>query len=69
VLYIELVYLRERHGLEDADGPAVTAYALTVILSLHSILAGAPLGTEHTLIGSFVIFLAIMAHKGAAACA
>jgi zinc transporter 1/2/3 len=67
VLYVELVYLAGRHGLEDADGPAVTAYALVVILSLHSVLAGAALGTENTLIGSLVIFLAIIAHKGAAA--
>jgi zinc transporter 1/2/3 len=67
VLYVELVYLAGRRSLEDADDPTVTAYALIVILSLHSILAGAALGTENTLIGSFVIFLAIMAHKGAAA--
>jgi len=68
VLYIELVYLASRHGLEGAeDGPTVTAYALVVILSVHSILAGAALGAENTLIGSFVIFLAIIAHKGAAA--
>lgn len=68
VLYVELVYLAGRKGLEGAeDGPAVTAYALVVILSVHSILAGAALGTENTLLGSIVIFLAIIAHKGAAA--
>lgn len=68
VLYVELVYLARRRDFAGAaEGPAVTAYALVVILSVHSILAGAALGTENTLIGSFVIFLAIIAHKGAAA--
>src|SRR5262245_52770793 len=37
------------------------------ILSIHSILAGAALGTEDTLVGSVAIFLAIIGHKGAAA--
>lgn len=68
VVYVEMVYLARRRGLEGPeDGPAVTAYALVVILSVHSILAGAALGTENTLFGSVVIFLAIIAHKGAAA--
>jgi solute carrier family 39 (zinc transporter), member 1/2/3 len=67
VVYIEMVYLAGKHGPDDALGPAVTAYALIVILSIHSILAGAALGAEDTLVGSLVIFLAIIAHKGAAA--
>jgi solute carrier family 39 (zinc transporter), member 1/2/3 len=67
VVYVEMVYLAGKHGPDDDAGPAVTAYALIVILSIHSVLAGAALGTEDTLVGSLVIFLAIIAHKGAAA--
>ena len=67
VVYIEMVYLAGKHGPDDDASPAVTAYALVVILSIHSVLAGAALGTEDTLVGSLVIFLAIIAHKGAAA--
>jgi zinc transporter 1/2/3 len=67
VVYIEMVYLAGKHGPHDDAGPAVTTYALVVILSIHSVLAGAALGTENTLVGSVVIFLAIIAHKGAAA--
>jgi len=67
VTYIEMVYLAGRHGPRTEGGSEVTAYALVVILSIHSILAGAALGTEDTLVGSVAIFLAIIGHKGAAA--
>jgi len=67
VVYIEMVYLAGRHHAVPGDGHlAITAYALVIILSIHSLLAGAALGTENTLIGSLVIFIAIIAHKGAA---
>ena len=67
VVYIEMVYLAGRHEITASkDDLAVTAYALVVILSIHSLLAGAALGTENTLLGSLVIFLAIIAHKAAA---
>jgi zinc transporter 1/2/3 len=66
VVYIEMVYMAGRHDSVATQGPGVTAYALVVILSIHSVLAGAALGTEDTLVGSLVIFLAIIAHKGAA---
>jgi zinc transporter 1/2/3 len=67
VTYIEMVYLAGQHGPDTDAGPAITTYALVVILSVHSILEGAALGTEDTLVGSLAIFLAIIAHKGAAA--
>lgn len=67
VVYIEMVYLAGRHNISESnDELAVTAYALVAILSIHSLLAGAALGTENTLLGSLVIFLAIAAHKAAA---
>ena len=72
ILFIEKILFGDVHGLHDAaealtgKGAAVSAYALAVILSVHSILAGAALGTENTITGSIVIFIAIFAHKGAA---
>jgi zinc transporter 1/2/3 len=40
---------------------------LTLVLSIHSIIAGAALGLEKSLVSSFVIFIAIISHKGCAA--
>lgn len=40
---------------------------LFIILSLHSIIAGAALGLENTLISSIALFIAIIAHKSSAA--
>ncbi len=48
-------------------GGPLTAYVLALTLSLHSILAGAALGAEDTLLGSVVILIAIIGHKGSAA--
>lgn len=42
------------------------SYALTLILSIHSILAGVALGAEPSFIGSLAIFIAIVGHKGSA---
>ncbi len=50
-------------GAESAH----TAYLLLAVLSVHSMLAGAALGLESTLVGSVVLLLAIVAHKGSAA--
>lgn len=75
VLFIEEILFGDIHigdgpdgraGAEQVSSAGLTAYALVVILSVHSVLAGAALGAEDTLTGSFVIFLAIIAHKGAA---
>lgn len=72
ILFIEKILFGNIHDAGAAaagkisPGAALSAYALAVILSVHSILAGAALGTENTITGSAVIFLAIFAHKGAA---
>lgn len=80
VLFIEEIVFADAHDGAIARGAQpdragataataaeeVSAYAIVVILSIHSVLAGAALGTEDTMNGSLVIFLAIIAHKGAA---
>lgn len=71
ILALERVVLA-RASQEGAVEAAVSQtqvfpYALTVILSLHSILTGIALGAEGTVLGSVVIFVAIIAHKGSAA--
>jgi len=43
------------------------AFLLTLLLSIHSILAGIALGVEMMLASFIMIFIAIIAHKGAAA--
>lgn len=45
----------------------ITPMLLVVILSIHSIIAGASFGLETALMSSLAIFIAIIAHKGAAA--
>ncbi len=45
----------------------VYPFVLCFILSIHSIIAGVSLGLEGTLASSIAIFIAIIAHKGAAA--
>jgi len=42
-------------------------FLLCFILSIHSIIAGTSLGLEATLVSATAIFIAIIAHKGAAA--
>ena len=42
-------------------------WALLLLLSVHSLVAGASLGLEQAFAASLVLFLAIVAHKGAAA--
>lgn len=71
VLFVEEILFGNAHANAAGSGAevaaaGVSAYALVVILSVHSVLAGAALGTEDTFSGSLVIFLAIIAHKGAA---
>ena len=45
-----------------SDEP-VSAYALVVALSIHSVLAGVALGAEAATTGAFLTFAAIVAHK------
>jgi zinc transporter 1/2/3 len=41
-------------------------FLLFLVLSIHSVIAGAALGLEGTSVASIAIFIAIMAHKGSA---
>lgn len=45
----------------------VYPFILCLVLSVHSIIAGISLGLEATLVSATAIFIAIIAHKGAAA--
>ena len=58
-------------GSEDvgamSKGTEFYPYILLVILSVHSIIAGATLGLEGKILGSVALFVAIIGHKGAAA--
>lgn len=67
ILYLEKILLGGRHD-HDAPQPGrgLSSYALAIVLSVHSVLTGAALGSENTLAGSAVILLAVVAHKGAA---
>ena len=49
-----------------SESATIYPYLLAIVLSVHSVLAGMALGAEDTIAGWLVIFIAIMAHKGAA---
>lgn len=57
------------HDLEEgaSQGASAFPYVLTIILSVHSIIAGTSLGLETHVSTSVVILLAILFHKGSAA--
>jgi len=55
-----------RHAGDGASGTA-SAMILLMVLSFHSILAGAALGVEDSAANSLVLLLAVVAHKGSAA--
>ena len=57
------------HDLEEHAGQkgSVYPYVLTIVLSVHSIIAGTSLGLETHVSTSVVILLAIVFHKGSAA--
>lgn len=48
------------------EGYPITAYLLVMLLSYHSIVAGAALGSSTTFAAALIIFTAIIAHKGLA---
>lgn len=50
----------------DKPGPVTYPIVLLVVLSVHSIILGLALGAQSSLASAIVIFLAIIAHKGAA---
>ena len=58
-------------GKEDLSGTGggnrFYPYVLLLVLSIHSLIAGAALGLEDAFLASLAIFIAIIAHKGAAA--
>jgi zinc transporter 1/2/3 len=56
---------RSHEGVSQAGG--TSAMILLVVLSFHSILAGAALGAEDSAANSIVLLLAVIAHKGSAA--
>ena len=69
ILFLERVVMHSHDAISDvaAHKPPFQVYILTVILSVHSIIAGVALGTEERFNHSLVILFAILAHKGSAA--
>jgi len=68
VLLLEKANSGGQHHVEATSGKRpVYPFLLLFVLSIHSIIAGTSLGLEATLISATAIFIAIIAHKGAAA--
>ena len=67
VLLIEKVALAGKEASDLIGTQQLYPWLLLVVLSVHSVIAGISLGLEQTLAASVVLFLAIIAHKGAAA--
>ena len=61
ILFFEKILSR---GGEIAATQSKQPFVLLLILSLHSIIAGAALGLEASIASSLVLFFAIVAHKG-----
>jgi len=67
VLLLEKAALGGSHDVgEMSEGRPASPFLLCLILSTHSIIAGTSLGLEATLVSATAIFIAIIAHKGAA---
>jgi len=66
--YVTLVIIERGSSvfMEHHLKEKLTGYLLTLVLSIHSIIAGAALGISTTLGAAMVIFIAIMAHKSCA---
>jgi solute carrier family 39 (zinc transporter), member 1/2/3 len=71
VLFVERVVSQAEAKAEAEGGAAgrgaVYAYILALVLSIHAFIAGVALGTEQTVAGLAVLFIAIIAHKGSEA--
>jgi len=71
VLVLEKVIIHGHHAVADSaeqeDQATLYPYVLTLVLSVHSMIAGIALGTEDTVALSIVIFIALISHKGSAA--
>ncbi len=58
-----------RHELDwhpGGSGSAAYPVILLIVLSVHSVILGLALGAQSALSGAIIVFLAIVAHKGAA---
>jgi len=66
LLFVERVaiFMANKNTFESKR---LIAYILVLVLSLHSVIAGAALGINTTISGTFIIFFAIIAHKGSEA--
>ncbi len=71
VLFLEKVLVGHHGAIAAAEdkqpGRSIYPYVLTLVLSVHSIIAGIALGTEQTMGLACVILIAVLAHKGSAA--
>jgi len=67
IFFLERVLLGGEDVGAMSKGRPVYPFVLTLVLSVHSIIAGTSLGLDKTLMSSVVIFIAIVAHKGSAA--
>jgi len=67
VLFVERVVARGEAEAGEVKRGAVYAYILALVLSIHAFIAGVALGTEQTVAGMAVLFIAIIAHKGSEA--
>jgi solute carrier family 39 (zinc transporter), member 1/2/3 len=64
ILLLEDVLLgSEDVGKMSADRHAIYPYVLTLVLSVHSIIAGTALGLETGTVAAFALLVAILAHK------
>jgi zinc transporter 1/2/3 len=63
VLFIEKVLFRNAAVGTLTGEKSILPYLLLLILSLHSIIAGAAMGLESSLQATVIIFIAIIAHK------
>ncbi len=71
LLLIDRVIYGDHHSGETPDKlqmhQSFYPFVLLALLSVHSVIAGISLGLESHMVGSFVILLGILSHKGSAA--
>ncbi len=65
--FISLLFLDRLSLINSHRNPAIgIPYILTLMLIIHSLIEGAALGVNTTFAEAFMIFVAILAHKGSA---
>lgn len=69
ILFLEMVALQGREDVGAMSGGknAIYPFLLTIVLSVHSLIAGTALGLEGSIAASLALLVAIIAHKGSAA--